>query len=60
MRQATSVNGQGIVYVALNYRLGLFGWLNPSDDEDIFPNVGLQDQRVALKWWEIAFLGALK
>lgn len=50
MEQARLVNGQGIVYVALNYRLGMFGWLNPTNEEGIFPNVGLQDQRVALKW----------
>ncbi|KAM4054945.1 carboxylesterase family protein [Hirsutella rhossiliensis] len=42
--------GEGVVYVAINYRLGLYGWLNAGDDQDVFPNVALQDQRVALEW----------
>lgn len=44
-------NGEGIVYVALNYRLGLFGWLNGMGDHKLFPNVGLQDQRLGLQWY---------
>ncbi|PVH84741.1 alpha/beta-hydrolase [Cadophora sp. DSE1049] len=40
--------GEGIVYVAINCRLGLFGWLSGS--EDITANVGLLDQRLALDW----------
>ncbi|KAK0101390.1 hypothetical protein ONS95_006565 [Cadophora gregata] len=41
-------NGEGLVYVAMNYRLGLFGWLSGSDD--VTANVGLLDQRLALDW----------
>ncbi|KAJ6440230.1 lysophospholipase [Purpureocillium lavendulum] len=49
---ATSIHdrGEGVIFVALNYRLGLFGWLNGLGDEDIFPNSALQDQRLGLKW----------
>ncbi|KNG52744.1 nonribosomal peptide synthase [Stemphylium lycopersici] len=41
----------GIVYVSINYRLGLFGWLSPqSEDQSHVPNAGLLDQRFALEW----------
>jgi cholinesterase len=41
----------GVVFVALNYRLGLFGWLSgPSFQEQGTGNLGLWDQRLALKW----------
>ncbi|EMR87519.1 putative carboxylesterase family protein [Botrytis cinerea BcDW1] len=40
-------DGEGIVYVAMNYRLGLFGWLS---GPNVTANVGLQDQRLALEW----------
>ncbi|PHH72354.1 hypothetical protein CDD82_6024 [Ophiocordyceps australis] len=43
-------DGRGIIYVALNYRLGMFGWLNVPGDDAIFPNVALQDQLLALEW----------
>ncbi len=43
-------DGQGIIYVAINYRLGIFGWLNGYGDNDVLPNVGLHDQRLALDW----------
>lgn len=39
-----------MIYVAINYRLGLFGWLNGNGDDNVFPNVALQDQLFALKW----------
>lgn len=42
--------GKGVIYVALNYRLGMYGWLNPLGDKSIFPNVGLQDQLMGLEW----------
>ncbi|KJZ73668.1 hypothetical protein HIM_07001 [Hirsutella minnesotensis 3608] len=41
---------EGIVYVALNYRLGMFGWLNTGGDKRVFPNAALTDQRVGLEW----------
>ncbi|KAK9236409.1 Alpha/Beta hydrolase protein [Lipomyces kononenkoae] len=45
-------NGQdGIVYVAINYRLGAFGWLaGPSLEREGTANAGLLDQRLALEW----------
>ncbi|KGO47623.1 Carboxylesterase, type B [Penicillium expansum] len=42
----------GVVYVALNYRLGAFGFLSGSsfEAEDGVLNAGLYDQRLALQW----------
>lgn len=43
--------GDKVVYVAMNYRLGAFGWLSgPTFQEDGTANAGLHDQRFALKW----------
>ena len=40
-----------VVVVALNYRLGVLGWLNPGlNGSDFAPNVGLQDQIAGLRW----------
>lgn len=39
-------NGSAII-VTINYRLGLFGWL---DGSDVTPNLGFYDQLVALDW----------
>ncbi|PHH60241.1 hypothetical protein CDD81_1941 [Ophiocordyceps australis] len=50
LAQSQQEGGEGVVYVTINYRVGLFGWLNAGDDEDIFPNVALQDQRLAFDW----------
>ncbi|TVY80745.1 Carboxylesterase patB [Lachnellula suecica] len=41
-------DNEGLIYVAMNYRLGLFGWL--SAVENVTANVGLLDQRLALDW----------
>ncbi|KAI5920537.1 Alpha/Beta hydrolase protein [Camillea tinctor] len=41
--------GAGIIFVSINYRLGLFGWLGGGND-DVTPNLGLYDQRLALEW----------
>ena len=42
---------EGIVYVAINYRLGAFGWLGGDDvNNDGDANAGLWDQRLALQW----------
>lgn len=39
------------VFVAINYRLGAFGWLSgPTFQKNDTPNVGLLDQRFALAW----------
>jgi carboxylesterase type B len=44
-------SNDSIIYVALNYRLGAFGWLSgPTFQTDGTPNAGLHDQRFALKW----------
>lgn len=45
-------NKEGIIYVAINYRLGLFGFLSGKTftDQHGTPNVGLLDQRFALQW----------
>ncbi|PVH86271.1 alpha/beta-hydrolase [Cadophora sp. DSE1049] len=44
--------GEGVVYVAMNYRLGLFGWLSGStfSQQDGVPNAALYDQRLAFEW----------
>jgi hypothetical protein len=54
--------GKPIIYVALNYRLGYYGWLASQElrDEALrngeagFANQGLHDQRLGLKWVSIA------
>lgn len=41
----------GLIYVAIQYRLGIFGFLGGSDVKDNgVLNVGLFDQRLALEW----------
>ena len=43
---------QGVIYVAMNYRLGAFGWLSGPTFSTTggTPNAGLYDQRFALQW----------
>ncbi|KAK9428007.1 alpha/beta-hydrolase [Lipomyces doorenjongii] len=42
---------EGIIFVAPNYRLGLFGWLSgPTFQKDGTSNAGLLDQRLAFEW----------
>ena len=44
-------SNNGIIYVALNYRTGAFGFLGgPTVIKDGDANVGFWDQRLALKW----------
>jgi carboxylesterase type B len=44
----SQVGGQeGVIIVAINYRLGMFGWLA---GKGVTPNLGLHDQRFALEW----------
>jgi carboxylesterase type B len=50
--------GKPFVFVTINYRLGFYGWLSSREleaearrlDEEYCPNLGLLDQRLALKW----------
>ncbi len=44
--------GEGIIFVALNYRLGAFGWLaGPTlQASGGVSNAGLYDQRLGLEW----------
>lgn len=48
-RSKTS-ESDGVIFVALNYRLGLFGFLNSHGDDRIDANAGLLDQRQAIEW----------
>ncbi|KAL8674755.1 MAG: hypothetical protein Q9168_000839 [Polycauliona sp. 1 TL-2023] len=50
--RASQMNeSEGVVYVALNYRLGAFGWLaGPTLQSDGTANAALYDQRLALQW----------
>lgn len=43
---------KGVVYVTINYRVGLFGWLCYEDEtgEEITGNFGIKDQVAALEW----------
>ncbi|KAI0550317.1 Alpha/Beta hydrolase protein [Xylaria curta] len=53
--RATELGSDGVMYVALNYRLGMFGWLFSGDGR--VANLGLHDQLVALRWvQEFAYL----
>ncbi|KAI8962379.1 alpha/beta-hydrolase [Daldinia sp. FL1419] len=38
---------QGTIFVSINYRLGMYGWLS---GDDLTSNLGLYDQRMALNW----------
>lgn len=44
--------GQGIIFVAINYRLGAFGWLGGPSLQAAggVANAGLYDQRLAIEW----------
>ncbi|KAI9063823.1 alpha/beta-hydrolase [Trametes sanguinea] len=43
--------GQPIIFVSMNYRLGVFGFLGGKEVRDAgVGNLGLQDQREALRW----------
>ncbi|TVY54096.1 Carboxylesterase patB [Lachnellula cervina] len=41
-------NGEGVVIVAVNYRLGMYGFLGGANDT--IPNLGLHDQLMAMQW----------
>ncbi|KAH8814850.1 Alpha/Beta hydrolase protein [Xylogone sp. PMI_703] len=49
--QSQSDGSPGVIFVAMNYRLGLFGWMSgPTFQTDGTANVGLYDQRLAIEW----------
>ncbi|KAL8994183.1 MAG: hypothetical protein Q9169_005786 [Polycauliona sp. 2 TL-2023] len=51
IRASQITESEGVVYVALNYRLGAFGWLaGPTLQSDGTANAALYDQRLALEW----------
>ncbi|CAG8955610.1 hypothetical protein HYFRA_00009564 [Hymenoscyphus fraxineus] len=50
--QAAGKDGDEIIFVAMNYRLGAFGWLGGEKfmSQGGLPNLGLHDQAFALQW----------
>ncbi|EFQ30189.1 carboxylesterase [Colletotrichum graminicola M1.001] len=52
IEKAQMDGSDGVVYVAINYRLGLFGFASGPDYEEHggVSNLGLRDQRFALEW----------
>lgn len=51
LRRSQTDSSEGVIYVALNYRLGAFGFLaGPTLHADGTANAGLHDQRLALEW----------
>ena len=51
--QASQADGSdGIIFVAMNYRLGALGWLSGPSLQDAggVSNAGLYDQRLAIEW----------
>lgn len=51
LRRSQTDSSQGVIYVALNYRLGAFGFLaGPTLQADGTANAGLHDQILALEW----------
>ncbi|EXJ69648.1 uncharacterized protein A1O5_06719 [Cladophialophora psammophila CBS 110553] len=51
IKASQSQGRKGIIWVAMNYRLGAFGFLSgPTFQESGTANAGLHDQRLALEW----------
>ncbi|GME64871.1 carboxylesterase family protein [Neofusicoccum parvum] len=51
LERSTNNDSDGFVYVAINYRLGAFGFLPlPLQQEEGKMNAGFYDQRMALEW----------
>ncbi|KAH8697917.1 carboxylesterase [Talaromyces proteolyticus] len=52
INQSVTNSSSGIVFVSLNYRLGMFGWLSGPkfQSEGGISNIGLRDQRAGLEW----------
>ena len=47
-----SCGNPGFVYISINYRLGGLGFLSGDafESEDMIPNLGIHDQRMALDY----------
>ncbi|KAF4630028.1 hypothetical protein G7Y89_g8116 [Cudoniella acicularis] len=51
LRASQSNGKEGVIWVAMNYRLGVFGFLSgPTFQTNGTANAGLHDQRLALEW----------
>jgi carboxylesterase type B len=52
IQRSQEEDGQGLIFVALNYRLGAMGWLSGSSLQAAggVSNAALYDQRLALEW----------
>ncbi|RDW69662.1 hypothetical protein BP6252_08682 [Coleophoma cylindrospora] len=52
IQQSMSNNSDGVIYVTLNYRLGLFGFMSGPEytAQGGVSNLGFRDQRFALEW----------
>jgi carboxylesterase type B len=49
--EMVTTNGNGFIYVGIQYRLGAFGFLSSEDiHENGVPNAGLHDMQYALRW----------
>lgn len=49
--QESVVNGLPVIHVAINYRLGVFGFAQSEElRKEGSENAGLRDQRLALEW----------
>lgn len=49
--QSQKDGSNGVVFVAINYRVGIFGWLSgPTYEKNGTPNLGLLDQQFGLQW----------
>lgn len=51
LQQSANGTQTPIIYVSMNYRLGMYGWLGgPTFQENGTANAGLYDQRLAIEW----------
>ncbi|KAL1651391.1 hypothetical protein SLS58_000731 [Diplodia intermedia] len=51
IQRSITNSSDGVIYVAMNYRVGAFGWLSgPTFQDSGTANAGLHDQRFALQW----------
>ncbi|KAI9803612.1 MAG: hypothetical protein M1825_001955 [Sarcosagium campestre] len=51
LERSKTGTAKGVIIVAINYRLGAYGWLGgPTFEKAGVPNAGLLDQRLGLEW----------